>query len=89
MNISLLTEIQYTVTCLKGPLKSRPKYRFSRQIITLCKSKVLQNPPMQHFAVLSTCIKIPHGFETFVLSIFELRLKTGFNVVNKKASKKQ
>ena len=33
--------------------------------------------------------KIPHGFKTFVLSIFELQLKTGFNVVNKKASKKQ
>ena len=28
--------------------------------------------------VLLTCIKIPHGLEIFVLSIFECPLKTGF-----------
>ena len=26
------------------------------------------------------CIKLPHGFKTFVLSIFEWPLKTGFTV---------
>ena len=34
----------------------------------------------EHSAVLLTCIKIPHGFKTFVLSIFEWPLKTGFTV---------
>ena len=35
----------------------------------------------EHSAVLSTCIMLPHGFKTFVLSFFEWRLKTGFTVV--------
>ena len=33
-----------------------------------------------HSAVLLTCIKIQHGFQTSVLSIFEWSLKTGFTV---------
>ena len=46
-------------------------------------SKVLQNPPMEHSAVLLTCIKIPNGFQAFVLSIFEWPpIKTGFTVHN-------
>ena len=36
--------------------------------------------PMEHSAVLLTCINIPHGFQAFVLSIFEWSLKTGFTV---------
>ena len=35
---------------------------------------------MEHSAVLLTCIKIPNGFQAFVLSIFEWPLKTGFTV---------
>ena len=35
---------------------------------------------MEHSAVLLTCIKIPHGFQTVVLSIFEWLLETGFTV---------
>ena len=34
----------------------------------------------EHSATLSTCIKLPHGFKTFVLSFFEWPLKTGFTV---------
>ena len=34
----------------------------------------------EHSAILSTCIKLPHGFKTFVSSIFEWPLKTGFTV---------
>ena len=33
-----------------------------------------------HYAVLLTCIKLPCGFSTFVMSIFEWPLKTGFTV---------
>ena len=35
---------------------------------------------MEHSALLLTCIKLPHGFKTIVLSIFEWPLKTGFTV---------
>ena len=34
----------------------------------------------EHFAILLTCIKLPSVFKTFVLSIFEWPLKTGFTV---------
>ena len=36
-----------------------------------------------HSAVLLTCIKLPHGFKTFILSIFESLLKTCFTVYRK------
>ena len=42
--------------------------------------KVLQNAAVEHSAVLLTCIKVPPGFKTYVLSIFEWSLKTGFTV---------
>ena len=62
---------------------------FSRPIIALCRSKVLQNYYYyyakvfqgEHSAILSFCIKLPHGLKTFVLSIFEWPLKTGFTVI--------
>ena len=34
----------------------------------------------EHSAILLTCIKLPNGFKTFVLSIFEWPLKTGFKL---------
>ena len=37
--------------------------------------------PLEHSAILSTFIKLPFVIKIFVLSIFEWRLKTGFNVV--------
>ena len=40
----------------------------------------MQNALVEHSAIPLTCIKLPHGFQTFVLSIFEWRLKTGFTV---------
>ena len=41
---------------------------------------------MEHSAVLLTCIKLPRGLKTLVLSIFEWPLKTGFTVVTQKSS---
>ena len=39
------------------------------------------NYPREHSAILSTCIKLPFVFKTFVLSHdFEWPLKTGFTV---------
>ena len=43
-------------------------------------SKVLQNALVEHSAILLTCTKLPLVFKTFVLSIFEWPLKTGFTV---------
>ena len=40
----------------------------------------MQNAPREHSAILSTFIKLPFVFRTFVLSIFEWPLKTGFTV---------
>ena len=41
---------------------------------------MLQNAPREHSAILLTFIKLPFVINTFVLSIFEWPLKTGFTV---------
>ena len=41
---------------------------------------MLQNAPREHSAILSTFIKLPFVFKTFVLFIFEWPLKTDFTV---------
>ena len=41
----------------------------------------MQNAPREHSAILSTCIKLPSIFKTFVLPSFEWPLKKGFAVV--------
>ena len=71
-------------TSLKRPLKKKTKSLFislSSLIITYCRSKVLQNALLEHSAILSTFIELPFVFNTFVLSIFEWPLKTGFTVI--------
>ena len=70
----------YCKTCLKRPLKNKIKIWFPRPIITKCRSKVLQNAPREHSAILSTFITLPFVFKTFVLSIFKWLLKTVFTV---------
>ena len=65
----------YSKTYLKQPLKRKTENWFSRPINTLCRSKVLQNAPREHSAILLTCIKLPFVFKIFVLSIFEWLLK--------------
>ena len=37
---------------------------------------------MEHSAVLLACIELPHGFKTFILSIFKWLLKIGFTVID-------
>ena len=51
-----------------------------RLIIAQCRSKVLQNAPREHSEILSTFIKLPFVFKTFVLSICEWSLKIVFIV---------
>ena len=64
-------------------IQKKTKSWFSRPIITLCRSKVLQNAPREHSAILSTSIKLPSIFKTFILSIFEWPLKTGLTLLAK------
>ena len=45
----------------------------------------MQNPPIEHSAILLTFIKLPFVFKTFVLSIFEWLLKRGLTVSTKMA----
>ena len=40
----------------------------------------IKSTAVEHSAVLLTCIKIPHGFQAFVLSTFEWLIKTDFTV---------
>ena len=80
MNTTFLLEL-YSYTCLKRPLKKNTKYWFSRPIIAKCSSKVLQNAPKEHSAML-LAFKLPFVFKTFVLSIFEWPLNAGFTVHN-------
>ena len=75
----------YSKTCLKQPLKKKTKNWFSIPIIPKCRSKVLQIALLEHSAILSTFIKPPFVFKTFVLAIFEWPLKTGFTVHNRGA----
>ena len=46
----------------------------------------MQNAPREHSAILSTFIKLPFFFKTFVLSFFERLLKTGFTVFNSRGA---
>ena len=70
----------YSKTCLKQPLKKRLGFKDDNRLMR--RSKVLQNAPTEHSAVLLTCIKLLYGFKTFVMSNFEWPLKTGFNVLH-------
>ena len=51
----------------------------------LMQAKVLQNAPKGAFCNIFDFIKLPFVFKTFVLSIFEWPLKTGFTVNEKVA----
>ena len=74
----------YSKTCLKWLLKEdHKKVLKTSNRLMLVKSNA--ECSVEHSAILLTCIKlhfVPHGFKTFVLSIFEWPLKTGFTVHN-------
>ena len=59
---------------------------FQDQLLLNAGQKYCRLLLLEHFAILLTCIKLPHGFKTFVLSIFDWRLKTGFTVFNNVAT---
>ena len=71
----------YSKTCLKRLLSKITKMGFQDQLLLNAGQKYCRMLQGEHSAILSTCIELPHGFKTFVLSIFEWPLKTGFTVV--------
>ena len=58
---------KYSKTCLKRPLTKIPKVGFQDFLLLNAGQKYCR----MHSAILLTCIKLPHGFKTFVPSIFE------------------
>ena len=71
---------EYSKTCLKQPLSKRPEIGFQDQISLNAGQKYCRMLQREHSAILSSFIKLPFVIKTFVLSIFEWPLKTGFTV---------
>ena len=57
---------------------------FQDQLSRNAGQKYCRMLPLEHSTILSTCIKLPDELKTFVSSIFEWPLKTGFTVSNNK-----
>ena len=64
----------YSKNVLSGHSKRRQKV-FKADFCLISRSKVLQNAPREHSAILSTFIKLPFVFKFFVLSILSGRFR--------------
>ena len=73
----------YTVKPIdvKRTLSKRPKISLQDRLSLNAGQKYCRMLPLEHSAILSTFIKLPVVFETFVLSIFEWPFYTGFTVI--------
>ena len=76
----LISSIGYSITCLKQPLKNKIQNFFQDGLSLNAGQKYCRMLQGEHSAILSTFIKLPFAIKTFVLSIFECPLKTGFTV---------
>ena len=70
---------EYSKPCLKRSLLNT-NMGFQDQLSLNSGQKYCRMLQGEHSAILSTCIKLPHDFKTFVLSIFEWPLMTVFTV---------
>ena len=61
----------YSKTCVKWPLSKRPKIGFQDQLALNACQKYFRMLQGEHFAILSTFIKLPFVIKIFVLSFFE------------------
>ena len=68
----------YSKTCRKRSLKKKTKIGFQYQLSLNAGQKYCRMLQREHSALLSAFIKLLFIFKTFVLSIFEWPLKTGF-----------
>ena len=69
LHLSSLTV--YSKTCLKQPLKRRPKIGFQDRLSLNEGQKYCRMLQGEHSEILLTFIKLPFVIKTFVLSIFE------------------
>ena len=67
-------------TCLKRSLLKMTKIGFNDRLLLNAGQKYYRMIQGEHSVVLSTFIKLPFAIRTFVLTIFEWPLKTGFTV---------
>ena len=72
--------LTYSKTCLKRPLKKKTKIGFQDRLSLNAGQKYCRMLQGEHSAILSTFIKLPFAIKSFILSIFEWPLKTGFTV---------
>ena len=72
--------LQYSKTCLKRSLKKKTKIGFQDRVSLNAGQRYCRTLRGEHSAILSTFINLTFAFKTFVLSIFEWPLKTGFAV---------
>ena len=61
-------------------VKSVSKNGFQEWLLLNACQKYCRMLPLEHSAILLTCIKLPFVIMIFVLSIFEWPVKTGFSV---------
>ena len=73
--ISQRTAPAWTVPVIRGHTKKTPKSRFSRPFLLNAGKMYCRmlswSILWEHSTVFLNCIKLPHGFKTFVLFIFE------------------
>ena len=74
-------EVEYSKTCLKRPLKAKTNIRFQDRLLLNAGQKYCRMLQWEHFAILSTFIKLPFVIKIFFVSIFERPFKTGFTVL--------
>ena len=76
----MLAKFKYSKTCVKQPLSKRLKTGFQDQLSLNAGQKYCKMLQGEHFAILSTFIRLPFVIKIFVLSIFEWPFCTSFTV---------
>ena len=66
---------------LSSHLKRKPKIGFQDRLSLNAAQKYCRMLPLEHSAILLSCIKLPIIIKIVVLSIYEWLLKTGFTVI--------
>ena len=75
-----MTKPAYSKTCVKQPNSKRLKIGFNDQLSLNAGQKYCRMLQGEHFAIVSTFIKLPFVIKIIVLSIFERPFYTGFTV---------
>ena len=66
MSLKGFNKIKFLYVDVVKPASKRPQIGFQDQLTLNAGQKY-----WEHFAILSTCIKLPFGIKIFILSIFE------------------